>query len=510
MSETDPDDLAVKPDPPCAASDEPPPPAAASSSAAPSSALPPAPVATAHPRGLGLLVGLVFGMAVLDALDRWQFLALLPRIARELALPPDEASWLVTASLLGYAIAAVMIGWFVDRLHRPRLLAAGFAVWALATAGVGLASSYQGLEAARFLTGVGGACFTVAALTMLMDAFAARVRGRVLALFFLALPLGALLATTLGSSLAGATGWQEAFVVLAAPGLVLAMAAILVRDPIRGESEGIDPRRLARHQEAGPSQEDYIDLMVNSSYTYSVFGLAFATFAIAGLLAWAPAFLTVAKGVSGERAARWLGLVLLSSSTVGIAVGGLLVERFTLRCTPRLFWIPGLAMFGAAAAVLTAIESRSPVLVLGSIWVAQTLAYFDLVPCFAILAQVVTPTMRGVGAGVALAAARLVGDLWGPGLVGYLVEMFSDRDAMATIFGRLLAALGATPVAPPGLDPQNVSAGLLVVVPALVIAGIVLLSGVRHLRREIALMAAKLRAAPRPSAHSRKAAPRKG
>jgi hypothetical protein len=37
---------------------------------------------------------------------------------------------------------------------------------------------------------------------------------------------------------------------------------------------------------------------------------------------------------------------------------------------------------------------------------------------------------------------------------------------------------------------------MLVVIPALLIAGIVLLSGARHLPREMALMLAKLRATP--------------
>ncbi len=48
-------------------------------------------------------------------------------------------------------------------------------------------------------------------------------------------------------------------------------------------------------------------------------------------------------------------------------------------------------------------------------------------------------------------------------------------------------------MAQPGRDPQNLTAGMLVVVPALLIAGAVLLAGLRHLPREMALMLAKLR-----------------
>jgi hypothetical protein len=104
--------------------------------------------------------------------------------------------------------------------------------------------------------------------------------------------------------------------------------------------------------------------------------------------------------------------------------------------------------------------------------------------------------MRGVACGVTLAAVHLLGDLWSPTLMGWVIDTFGQPDSMATGFGQALAALGAVPVVQPGRDPENLTAGMLVIIPALVISGIVLLSGSRHLPREMALMLAKLKAAP--------------
>ena len=98
------------------------------------------------------------------------------------------------------------------------------------------------------------------------------------------------------------------------------------------------------------------------------------------------------------------------------------------------------------------------------------------------------PNMRGVGFGVARAAGHVLGDLWSPTLMGWVIDTFSQRDAMATGFGQFFAAIGALPVARPGHDPENLAAGLLAIVPALVVAGVVLLAGIRHLPRELALM----------------------
>ena len=50
----------------------------------------------------------------------------------------------------------------------------------------------------------------------------------------------------------------------------------------------------------------------------------------------------------------------------------------------------------------------------------------------------------------------------------------------------------------PGMSPENMTAGMLVVIPAIVLSGVVLLSGARHLPREMALMVAKLKSNPKP------------
>ena len=42
---------------------------------------------------------------------------------------------------------------------------------------------------------------------------------------------------------------------------------------------------------------------------------------------------------------------------------------------------------------------------------------------------------------------------------------------MATGFGQFLAALGAVPVARPGHDPENLTAGMLAILPALLDLG---------------------------------------
>src|SRR5271166_4705981 len=104
---------------------------------------------------------------------------------------------------------------------------------------------------------------------MLTDLFPRVIRARVLAVFFLAAPVGAALGLSLGAAFASVATWQTAFLAVGAPGSLLAFVALVLADPVRGSSEGVDTQRLLLHAQIGPSREDYVDLMVNSSFTYS-------------------------------------------------------------------------------------------------------------------------------------------------------------------------------------------------------------------------------------------------
>jgi MFS transporter, Spinster family, sphingosine-1-phosphate transporter len=452
--------------------------------------------AATTPRWMWGVLLLFFVMYLLDSVDRWLLVAVFRQIRSELNLSKIEAGWLWTVLLLGLAAASVPIGYLADRLKRPRLLAMGFAVWSMATVATGLARSYEQIQLARALVGIGSATFEVVAITILMDLFPQAVRARVLAVFFLAVPLGAALGLRVAGALAQVTTWQTAFLAVGAPGLVLALVSLVLPDPVRGLSEGVDIQRLRLHERVGPSREDYIDLMVNSSYTYSVFGITFSSFALAGLVYWSPIFLTVAKGLTAAQAEVPLAITFLGAAIVGTVAGAWLADRF-VQANPRvLFVLPGMGMIAAIPLTLAAIYGRSFPWIFGGLFVVAGAIFLNIVPCYTIIANVVMPNMRAVACAAALASIHLLGDIWSPTLMGWAVDTFGQADSMATIFGKALTAIGAVPVAQPGGDPENLTAGMLVVIPALLIAGIVLLSGARHLPREMALMLAKLRATP--------------
>ena len=443
----------------------------------------------------------LFAMNLLDYTDRNILSAVLPQLVKApaaggLGISLDRAGWLSTYFLVSYSLIGPVMGWAGDRFRRTLLLAAGVATWSLATVACGFATSYVQLAVARSFLGIGEATYGIIAPTILLDLFARERRAQMLSLFYLAMPLGSALGIVAGGAIGERFGWQTAFFVVGVPGLVAAFAALLLPEPVRGESEKIDPERLIGHERAGASKADYVDLVVNSSYTYTVLGMAFYTFAIGGMVLWVPYYLVHTRGLPLGKATLILGGVTLTAAALGMTVGGFIADRLARRDVRALFLVPGLAMLAAVPFVAVGLLATDPTVVFVGIFLAETLMFVNTGPCNAIIANVVTPNLRSSAYAIALAGVHIFGDFWSPPLIGWIARTFGQRDAMATPIGRAFASIGATPTAFEGGAPENVVAGLLVVVPAMVLSGVVLLGGARHLPREMALMVAKLKAVP--------------
>jgi MFS family permease len=439
----------------------------------------------------------LFAMNLLDYIDRWVLAAVLPQIKADFHLGNTQAGWLATLFLISYSVVSPIMGWAGDRVRRTWLLGLGVGVWSLATVGTGFARDYGHLQLARSFLGIGEATYGVIAPTILMDLFARERRARIMSAFYLAMPIGGALGMSLGAIIAKWYGWHAAFFVVGAPGLFVALLALVLPEPVRGSSEGIDPERLKAHERVGAKSADYLELMVNSSYTYSVFGMAAYTFAIGGLAYWLPTFLTQVRGIEAVKANSLLGITTCVAAIIGMTTGGWMADRWA-RSNPRgLFIVPGVAMLGSIPFIILALYAKSLPGIYAGIFLAEALMFVNTGPCNAVIANVVAPNMRAAAYATAIFAVHFLGDIWSPTLMGWVADTFGQKDAMGSVFGQALAAIGALPTSQPNRPPENLLAGMLVVVPAVAISGLVLLAGARHLPREMALMLAKLKASPK-------------
>src|SRR5690606_36483447 len=204
-------------------------------------------------------LGVLFLVYLLNSVDR-QILSILANdIKADLGLDDAQLGFLYgTAFAIFYALFGIPLGRLADGWNRTRLLAAGLALWSLMTALSGLARNGASLAAARIGVGVGEATANPCAYSLIADWFPQRVRATALAIYSSGLFVGSGLSLLVGGLIVqswnaawpegaplGLAGWQAAFVAVGAPGLVLALWVLSLREPTRGAFEGgasqVDP-----------------------------------------------------------------------------------------------------------------------------------------------------------------------------------------------------------------------------------------------------------------------------
>lgn len=198
---------------------------------------------------LGVLV-LVY---VLNFVDRQILSILAEDIKRDLNLTDGDLGFLYgTAFGVFYALFGIPLGRLADNWHRVRLMTIGLSLWSAMTALSGLAVNKAMLGVARVGVGVGEATASPAAYSLISDWFPRRRRATALAIYSSGIYIGGGLSLGIGGFIVqrwdaaypqggpfGLAGWQAAFMAVGIPGLLLAAWIATLREPRRGQGEGI-------------------------------------------------------------------------------------------------------------------------------------------------------------------------------------------------------------------------------------------------------------------------------
>src|SRR5258707_7860046 len=329
-------------------------------------------------------------------LDRYVVSGVLESLKHsDLGLSDTNLGSLMSGFLVVYTLLAPVFGALGDRRSRPRLIALGVACWSFATALSGFAVNFLTLFAARALVGVGEAANVTIAPSLLSDYFPVRQRGRVMAIFFCAIPVGSALGYVVGGLVDKHYGWRMAFFVAGVPGLLLAALCLLLRDPPRGSQDVGTAQSSAARLSTSPSDSApsnvapsgsaqansvpvvnpasnsppenfrqstwaaYGHLRRNKPYVLTILGYAAYTFAVGCLAVWMPAFLERARGVPRSEATVSFGAIVVITGFIGTFVGGWLGD-YCAKYSPRAYlWLSAIATLLAAPFVWIALPTNS-------------------------------------------------------------------------------------------------------------------------------------------------------
>lgn len=371
-----------------------------------------------------IVLGFLTGVNLLNYIDRQILYAVFPPIQAELGLSDTQLGVLASAFMWVYLSAAPVFGLLADRWSRPRLMGIGVAIWSGATAFTGMVRSHSELLLGRAVVGIGEASYGAVAPAMLSDHFLPDARGRALAVFSMAIPVGSALGYLLGGILEPAFGWRSAFYVVGLPGLLLAWSVSRLADSPRG---GLDGPAGSASTVGPPRVHDYLELLRTRAYVLNCLAMTAMTFAVGGLAAWVPTYLVRVRGMELSQANRTFGLLTLISGVGATVAGGWLGDRLLTRVRAAYFLVSGLglALSVPCAAAVILVEDRAWALT--AIFLAEVLIFLNTGPLNAIIANVSRAEVRATAYAANIFVIHALGDAISPAIVGAV----SDRVGLA-------------------------------------------------------------------------------
>lgn len=365
-------------------------------------------------------------------IDRSVLFAVQPLVQAEFRRSDADFGLLTSAFFIFYMCTAPLIGPLADRYPRRLIMIVGALVWSAATLLTAVTYDFRLLLIRHTVVGIGEATFVTIAPAYLCDLFPERQRGRVLSIFYLAIPAGTALGYLLGGYLGTHYGWRTPFYVGAVPGFILGLLLFVLPEPQRGASD---------HVAGSFERSTVLGLFRNPAFWTCSFGMAMLTFAVGGMQVWMPTFLVRMRGVPLAEANRTFGLMTLVSGIVATGVGGWLGD-WMLRFTRGAYYlVSAIGTVLALPAILLAV-SLTGTAMYATVFIAVFFLLVNTAPLNAALVNSVNAPIRATAVAVNLFTIHLLGDAFSPGLMGYI----SDRSNLRVAFLAASAAVGLAAV----------------------------------------------------------------
>ncbi len=289
-------------------------------------------------RKLQILAALALTNLVAYAV-RNELLVVFPDLHARFGLDDAQFGLLQTVFMLPHAAATLPFGWAGDRYDRRYVIAVGMVLASVAGAAGAIGHSYAGLAASRACVGLGTAAVVPVANSILGEIFEGPLKASRMSLFNLGLFIGGVVGFAAGNAL----GFPVVVVVLAVPGLVLAVWILALPVPLHREPPPalrwwrylaqLVPRFIA----------DATGLLAIRTLRRVMLSATMMAFATGGYAAWLKEFLTREKHMRDAEAVRLLVFTLFGG-LAGILVGGRVADRLRRRWVSGRLWTIALGM----------------------------------------------------------------------------------------------------------------------------------------------------------------------
>jgi MFS family permease len=367
---------------------------------------------------------------LLNYADRNVLFAVQPLVQDEFHLTNAQIGYLTSAFLGFYMVAAPFVGPLADRYSRKLIIVLGALFWSGLTLLTAVTHNYTELLIRHTLVGVGEATFVTIAPTFVADLFSEEKRGRILGVFYLAIPVGSAAGYLIGGNLAPTHGWRFPFYIAAAPGFVLAVAVLFLKEPERGQFDSVKET---------PERGTVLGLARNPAFLTSTLGMAAMTFSLGGIQVWMPKFLYSERHYSLEAANFAFGIIIVIDGIVAAIAGGWLGDYLLKRMKSSYYLVSAASMLLGIPVMIVALFSKGK-LMIPAIAVAAFFLLLNTAPLNAAVINSVGAHIRATALAVNIFIIHILGDVPSPTMMGWV----ADKRSLQAAFILPVIAMGVS------------------------------------------------------------------
>ena len=242
--------------------------------------------------------------------------------------------------LFFYSIMGLFMGILADKVHRPRLIAIGVALWSFLTALSGAAKGFTGLLLPRMFIGVGESILTPTSISILGDRFPQSKMGFVTGAYYMGIPIGAGLSLIIAGSLGPIIGWRMCFYILGGLGVILSLIMFFIKETPRSikinnsEKKKIDLRLIKNDLIKALKDSKPLTLCIYGGVIYHL---------VLGAAVYDQVWYVKERGFDKAEIAQYTGYIVVVFGILGNLFGGLgsdwFSKKFNLGRPMFLFWV---------------------------------------------------------------------------------------------------------------------------------------------------------------------------
>ena len=390
------------------------------------------------------VLAVLTGMYMFSFVDRQILSLLVPSIKRDLGVSDTQIGFLQGLSFaLFYTFMGLPLGRIADSGNRRNLISASIAVWSFFTALCATTKSYFTLFLARIGVGIGEAGLSPAAYSLIADYFPKARIGTAISIFYFGLYLGSSLALLVGGMtvdalaktpivtvpiLGAIASWRVTFLVVGLPGLVFALLAFTIREPLR--------RNLMLAADGQAAKASFREAFVQMGLRWQSVagisvGMVFQATCTYAIISWAPTYFIRVHGWTAGQAGRALAVIMMVFACSGMYLGGFLSDRWQKKgiadgpIRVALISAAGIFLFLAPAMLLS--DARWTLVLMA---IGMFLLSFPMGVSVASLQLIFPNQVRGQVAALFLFFLNLGGQTMGPGFPGLLNDYLFHNENM--------------------------------------------------------------------------------